>query len=71
MDYSGILTIATFTLFFIIVALNWITYYIMVYKGEAHLATMADNLFYIGEYLSWFLIMFVQIYYTFEMYLVR
>ena len=59
MDYAGLFTMVIFTLFFLIVALNWVIYYVMMSIGEKDLASTADNLFYIGEYLSWFLIMFI------------
>ncbi len=71
LDFPAYFTMINFVTFFVVVALSWILYTVMSFIGQTKGLNISDQLFYIGEFISWFLIMTAQTYYTFEMYLVR
>ena len=65
-------TITIFGVYFLIVFVNWLIYFVLLFSlnSEDEIKKI-DSVFYIGEYISWFFIILVQTYYTFEMFMVR
>ena len=72
-ERSSILTIMSFSLYFVLVFINWTVYLILSLKsGENQEEKQIFNeFFYLGDLFSSFLIMITEVYYTFEMYLAK